>query len=105
MDKITVRQNETFQLPVTIDDETAESVTLTVWNSDGVIISEPAEFVNGEATIDAGIITSAIGLYQYSLDFVFSTGEIDTLPDVTNCDGDCSFPEFEICEGTPQGGS
>lgn len=102
MDKITVRQNETFQLPVTIDDDTAVDVTLTVWNDEGVIISEPADFVNGEATIDAGIITQPIGIYEYSLDITFSTGEIDTLPDVTNCAGDCSFPEFEICEGTPE---
>lgn len=102
MEKITIRQYETLQIPVTIDDDTAEDITLTVWDDNDIILKQVATFVNGEATIDCDIITQPIGMYSYSLTVNFSTGEIDTLPDVTECNGDCSFPEFEICEGTPQ---
>lgn len=92
---ISVRQGETFQLPITVDDETALTVTLKVWG-DTEIINETANFVDGEATIDTGVITQDIGDYNYSVTVTYSDGTIDILPD--NCDN-CEFPSFEICEG------
>lgn len=97
MDKITVRQGETFQLPITIDDESAETVQLKVWG-DSEIISETESFINGEATIDAGIIEDSAGTYSYSITVTYSDDAIDILPDVADCE-DCSYPVFEICEG------
>lgn len=98
MNKITVRQGETFQLPVTIDDDSAESVALKVW-SDSEIINVEEVFVSGEATIDAGLITDEIGEYSYSITITYSDGAIDILPDVNNCSS-CEFPIFEICQGS-----
>ena len=37
MSKISVRQGETFQLPVTVDDETAVTVNLKVWGGTTII--------------------------------------------------------------------
>jgi len=104
MDKITVRQGETLQIPVTIDDSTATTATLSVWDDEGVvIIEETGTFVDNETTIDAGVITQDVGEYNYGLQIEYSDGEIDSLPDSAGCDGDCEFPVFEICEGIPEG--
>lgn len=101
MDKISVRQDETFQLPVEIDDTTAQTVQLLVWNDTLTIINETEPFNDGEATINAGIITDAVGLYKYSVTITYSDGVVDILPDVNECT-DCDFPVFEICEGNPE---
>lgn len=97
MNKITVRQNETFQLPMTVDDSSAQTVTLKVWG-DSEIINETVTFVDNEATIDADLIESPVGVYNYSITVTYSDGVVDILPDVTGCT-DCKFPEFEICPG------
>lgn len=101
MDKISVRQRETFQLPVEIDDDTAQTVQLLVWDDTSTIIDETENIVAGEATINAGIITDAVGLYKYSVTITYSDGVVDILPDVNECT-DCDFPVFEICEGNPE---
>lgn len=100
MDKISVRQGETFQLPVEIDDTTAQTVQLLVWNDTATIIDETEPFNDGKATIDAGIIASDVGLYSYSVTITYSDGVVDILPDITDCT-ECDFPEFEVCEGNP----
>lgn len=101
MDKISVRQGETFQLPVEIDDTTAQTVQLLVWNDTLTIINETEAFEDGKATIDAGIITSDVGMYNYSVTITYSDNVVDILPDITDCT-ECEFPEFEVCEGNPQ---
>ena len=101
MDKISVRQGETFQLPVEIDDTTAQTVQLLVWNDTLTIINETEPFNDGKATIDAGIITSDVGTYNYSVTITYSDGVVDILPDVNECT-DCDLPVFEICEGNPE---
>ena len=95
MIKITTRQNETFQLPVTIDDESAKTVTLKVWGATE-IINEAMDFVDGAATIDVGIVTYPIGTYHYSITVEYLDGVIDILPDSIR---DGEFPEFEIYSG------
>lgn len=100
MDKISVRQGETFQLPVEIDYTTAQTVQLLVWNDTATIINETEPFNDGKATLDAGVIGSDVGLYSYSVTITYSGSEVDILPDITDCT-ECDFPEFEICEGNP----
>lgn len=99
MDKITVRRNETFQRAVTIDDMSAQTIRFDAFSDTSVVITASANFTDGTATIDAGLITAAIGVYNYSLTVTYSDGRVDILPDVANCNGDCSFPVFEICAG------
>ena len=102
MDKISIRQGETFQLPVEIDDASAQSVKLLVWNDTTTIIDETVSFSDGKATIDAGLISAPVGLYNYSVTITYSDGVVDILPDVNDCT-ECDFPIFEVCEGNPEG--
>ena len=101
MNKISVRQGETFQLPVEIDDSSALTVQLLVWNDTTIIIDETMSFTGGKATVDAGIISANVGLYSYSVTITYSDGVVDILPDVNECT-DCDFPVFEVCEGNPE---
>ena len=101
MNKISVRQGETFQLPVEIDDTSAQDVQLLVWNDSNTIIDETVSFADGKVTIDAGLIAAPVGLYNYSVTITYSDGVVDILPDVNECTG-CEFPIFEVCEGNPE---
>lgn len=92
------RQGETMQLPITIDDESAETVNLTVWNEASTVYDLTETFVDGQATIDGGVVTGDLGDYSYKLTITYSDGVIDILPDISGCET-CSFPKFEICEG------
>lgn len=93
---ISVRQGETFQLPITADDDTAVSVNFKVWG-DTTIIDETANFVDGQATIDAGTITQDVGDYSWLITTTYSDGFVEILPD-NDCKG-CDAPKFIICEG------
>lgn len=98
--KILVRVGETFQLPARTNDPSTESITLTVWNDSGVVITETENFIDGQATIDAGVIALAIGIYKYLLTITYSDGSIDKLPDAEQCSGEkCEVPELEVCTG------
>lgn len=103
---ITVRQGETLQIPVTIDDITAQTVQFKAWKENTVIIDETENFVvNGsqaEATIEL-VITDDADTYEYILIVTYSDGVIEKLPDVSECDGeDCGTPDFIICEAEPE---
>lgn len=101
MNKISVRQGETFQLPVEIDDASAQTVQLLVWDDSNTIIDETVSFSDGKATVDAGIIIAPVGIYSYSVTITYSDGVVDILPDVNECT-ECEFPVFEVCEGNPE---
>lgn len=104
MSDITVRQGQTFELPVKVDDASATDVTLDVWNEDGTIITATANFVNKEATIEGGVIVDEVGDYSALVTINYSDGAIDILPLQTGCsDGNpCKFLTFQICEGLPE---
>lgn len=98
-----VKQGETYQLPVTIDDDSALTATLNVWDDNSTIITVTDNFVDGEVTLDAGIITQPTGDYSYSVTIEYSDGTIDILPDSKECDEEeCEFPTLTICPGTPE---
>lgn len=97
--KISVRIGETFQLPARTNDPSAASVTLKVWDDSGEKLTVTENFVDGQATLDAGVIALAIGTYKYLLTVTFSDGTIDKLPDAEECSGKCEVPEFEVCTG------
>lgn len=99
--KISVRIGETFQLPSRTNDPSASTITLKVWDDTGIKIDETETFIDGQATIDAGVIALALGKYKYLLTIVYSDGHIDILPNAEECDGgtDCAIPEFEVCIG------
>ena len=88
MSTISVRQGSVFQLPITIDDETALTVNFSAWLDDTVVIDETENFVNGEATITATADLD-IGQYKYLLTITFH-GLIDVLPN-DDCEG-CTPP-------------
>ena len=104
-DTITVRVGETLQVPIIIDDVSADTVNFKAWNDDGVIIDETENFVvvgtNAEATISL-IVTDPAGTYNYLLTVTYSDGVVEKLPDLTDCEGDCETPELIICEAEPE---
>lgn len=95
-----VRQGETLEMTGRTNDSTAETVTLTVWDATGVKLTVPATFVDGRATVEAGIVALPIATYFYSLTVEYIDGKIDILPDSETCSGvDCAFPELKVCSG------
>ena len=103
MEKIIVRQGETFRRTATTTDVDVDSLTLTVWDEDNNILLEvTGEFIELSTVLDAGIIDIEIGEYNYGYTIEYSDGSVDIQPDASGCDGDCEFPVFEVCEGIPE---
>lgn len=104
MSDFIARQGQTYQLPVTVDDDSAETVMIDVWNDDGIILTTTTNFLNKEATLDLGVITDDIGIYSALVTVTYSDGSIDILPLQVGCgDDNCKFLTFQICEGIPEG--
>jgi hypothetical protein len=98
---ISIRQGETLELTVTIDDLTASTVQLIVENDDGIIINETENFstVSGKrvALIETNNTDHDLGEYEYMLVVTYSDGVIEKLPDVADCE-ECSLPTLTICK-------
>lgn len=110
MDTIRIRQGETEEFIVEIDDDLAESVSIIVKDlvSDvSPLIYESANFVDGVASLilEGSVTSIAVGDYIYQLTVVYSDGSVDKFPDpsVGDCGDECDFPEFIICAALDPG--
>lgn len=101
---ITIRQGETLQIPVTINDNSASTVRFVVADSEGAIILDITEnFTVTEnkatATISTDDTLIETGTYPYQLVVTYSDGVVDILPDPNECSGeDCELPNLIVCE-------
>lgn len=101
---ITIRQGETLQIPITINDTSAESVRFVASSdTEGVVIdlTQQFEIVDGKAT--ATIFTNntliETGEYSYMLVVTYADDVVDILPDASECQGDdCELPKLIVCE-------
>lgn len=96
-----VRYGETFEVTLGDTDLTADHVTMTVFNADGIIHQSSADYstVDGKrvATISFEA-TFAVGDYEYMYRVYYDGTRNLTMPDVDECDGDCEYPVFTVCE-------
>lgn len=100
MNNITIRQGETLQLPITIDDGAAETVLFQIIKNNKSVSETIAIFENKKANILIEQLMLPIGEYRYMLTITYTDGIIDKLPDVSDCNDDsCELPTINICEG------
>lgn len=102
MKAIKVRQGESLTFAFKYPND-ADSVTFTVWDDEGTVIDVTETFTANVANFDIEAIIADVGTYNYGFTLNFASGNTNQLPDIKNCKGDCSFPEFIICEGVPEG--
>ena len=104
MDAITIRQGETLQIPVTINDTSAETVRFVVADENGAIVIDITEnFTVADNKATATILTNETlietGEYSYQLVVTYSDDVVDILPDASECQGDdCELPKLIVCE-------
>lgn len=101
MDNEFVRQNETFEVTITDTDLTADHVTMTIFSDSGIVHQETASY----STVDGKRIATvsfeadfSVGEYSYMYRIFYDGTRNLTLPDVDECDGDCDYPVFTVCE-------
>lgn len=102
-DNITIRQGETLELYVQIDDPQAHLVKLLVAKPDlPPIITEIAYFttLNGvrSAMITSDNTDHPIGDYEYMFVIIYTDDVVEKLPDSDCCDDECDLPTFTICK-------
>lgn len=108
MDTITIRNGASLSLQVNTDDDEAQSVAIIVKdtvNAASYLIFETANFTANVANLEISAAQTNItpGDYIYQLTVTNSDGTIEKYPDVANCDGDCDFPEFIVCDSLDLG--
>lgn len=92
MENYNIRYGASFELTVTTDDPTANTATLVIGKpGTAPVITQPASFVDGEATITLapGQTEIPLGEYNYQINIDYLTGELDKFPE----DG-CFSPEL-----------
>jgi len=98
---ISIRQGETLELTVSIDDLTAQTVRFIAEDDNGIIIDETENFSTSGtkrvATIETNDTNHPLGAYEYMLVVTYSDGAIEKLPDVTDCT-ECELPTLTICK-------
>lgn len=100
--EIKVRQGESLSFNFNYDNE-ADSVTFTVWDDEGTVeIQENEPLVDGVAAFNIEAVDLPVATYNYGFEIAYSNGNTKQLPDSTDCDGDCEFPELVVCEGIPE---
>jgi hypothetical protein len=108
-DNISIRQGETLELNIIIDDPHAVEVKLLVGDDDGTIIESVGMFatIDGETsatiTVPAAQTNQDVGEYEYMLMITYDDGVIEKLPDGDCCDEDCGLPTFSICKSLSEG--
>lgn len=98
MRDFTIQQGETLRLLVTVDEEGADSAELVVTDGTTDLITNTVSFVGLEADLTTNDTIIPVGSYDYYIRVTWDDGTSDIIPDVTDCDGDCEFPQLIICE-------
>lgn len=107
---IKIRQGETLQIPVTINDPSAESVRFVAASQSGEVVLDITEqFTVTDNKATATIFTNdtliPTGDYSYMLVVTYADEVVDILPDSSECSGDdCKLPLLIVCESLLAGG-
>ena len=98
MKDINLQQGETLRFTVTVEEEGAATAEFVATDGTINVLTSTAAFSG--LTADLSINDTAInpGSYDYYVRITWDDGTTDILPDASNCDGDCEFPQLVICE-------
>lgn len=107
---IKIRKGESVPLTLTSKDETAISVQFLASDSDDqIVINESASFSDVDGKRIAYLVLSSddtdldVGEYKYMYVITYPDDIVRKLPDVSNCEGDCTLPTLTICESIEVG--
>lgn len=98
MRDMTYQQGETIRLTVTVEEEGAETAEFVANDGTVDVINSLASFDGLTADISTSDTDITPGSYNYYIRVTWDDGTIDILPDTSNCDGECEFPQLIICE-------
>jgi hypothetical protein len=98
MRDLKIHQGESIREKVMVDE--ADAVTAEFIATDGVtnIIEITANFVGLAAYLNTNQTIVPVGSYDYYYRITWGDGSIDILPDTSNCEGNCTFPQLIVCE-------
>lgn len=99
MDNMTVRWGSTLPLTITVDEEGADTATITISKDDDVVLTKTASFVDLECDLTLTAVQTQItpDTYDYMIKVVYDDGTVEKYPDTEDCT-DCDLPTLEVCD-------
>jgi hypothetical protein len=101
MNNLSVRWGATLPITLTLDEDGADTATLTIADMDnGDIVLEKAAAFDGrvaDLTLTAAETELPTDEYYYMITVTYGDGTVEKYPDVAGCT-ECEFPTIEICE-------
>lgn len=102
MNDIKIRQGATLERTFTDKNLDAQTLTITISNDTGIILTEIATYQTVDAkrvaTLLVDTTTLAVAEYEYMYTIVYDDKTLK-LPDPSDCeDGNCTLPKLIICE-------
>lgn len=98
MQDITIGQGETIRLSVTVEEDGAATAEFIAHNGSVNVLEYSANFDGLSADLSSTDTVIPIGSYDYYIKITWDDGTVDYLPDFSNCEGDCVFPQLIVCE-------
>lgn len=98
MRDMTYQQGETIRLTVTVEEEGAATAEFVANDGTTDVITSIANFDGLTADISTSDTEVNPGSYNYYVRITWDDDTVDILPDTSNCDGECVFPQLIICE-------
>ena len=96
---------QTIPMTVEWDSEITADATILIYDKGSVVFEKTGAFQDNISTIDITPDESeqiGAGKYYYLIKIEHASGEVDIIPQGSNCDycpgEECAAPEFEICE-------
>ena len=98
MKDIKLQQGETLRLTVTVEDEGAATAEFVATDGTTNVLTSMVSFTGLTADVSTDDTAINPGSYDYYVRIIWDDGTTDILPNASNCDGECDFPQLVICE-------
>ena len=98
MKDIKLQQGETLRLTITVEEAGAATADFVATDGIADVITSTVAFDGLTADVSTNATAINPGTYDYYVRITWDDSTIDILPNATDCDGDCEFPQLIICE-------
>lgn len=98
MDDMTIGQGETIRQTITVEETGAVSAQFVAVDGANSITSDVVSFDGLTADVTVTDTNKPVGSYDYYYKIIWDDDSVDYLPDFSECDGDCEYPQLVVCE-------
>lgn len=98
MEDMSIYQGETLRQTVTVEEEGAVTAEFIATDGTTNVLETIANFEGLTADLTTNDTAINPGSYDYYIRITWDDDTVDILPNLSECEGECEFPQLIICE-------